>query len=95
MATIIWKESKQNGTAKSRYKARRAAMVAGRRDDVALARKVSVAASGCSDRVLKAVTAPSARIKQQPSAGSICMGDVAIYSAGFRTNRKDAIHIVK
>lgn len=40
--------------------------------------------TGCTDRVLRAVTAPGMRSKPDPSAGSICMGDVAIYSAGFR-----------
>ncbi len=37
MVTIVWKESK--GTAKSRYKARRAELIAERRSNEALARK--------------------------------------------------------
>ncbi len=47
-------------------------------------RKIEAALSGCSDRVLKAVNAPSARSKPQPSADNISLGDVAIYNAGFR-----------
>lgn len=48
-------------------------------------RKIEAALSGCSDRVLKAVTqAPNWRVKDQPSADNICLGDVAIYNAGFR-----------
>lgn len=84
MATIIWKEAKPCGTAKSRYKARRATQVAERRSDEALARSVAQAVTGCSDRVLKAVSAPSERSKPQPSADNLCLGDVAIYNAGFR-----------
>lgn len=84
MATIIWKESKPCGTAKSRYKARRAAMVAERRVDVALGKKVAAIATGCSLNVSKAVNAPTVRSKPEPSADNLCLGDVAIYSAGFR-----------
>ena len=80
MATIIWKESK--GTAKSRYKARRAAMVADRRDDVALARKIAVAVSGCSMKVAKATTLPTLREKTESTA--TCLPQVAIYNAGYR-----------
>ncbi len=47
-------------------------------------RKLTQAMTGCSDRVLKAVTAPSMRIKASPSADNICLGDVAMYAAGFR-----------
>lgn len=67
MATIIWKEPKTQGTAKSRYKARRATMVAERRDDEALGRKVAVIATGCSAKVQKAVTAaPNWRNRAEP-----------------------------
>lgn len=45
MVTIVWKESK--GTAKSRYKARRAELIAGRRSNEALARKIALKLSGC------------------------------------------------
>lgn len=84
MATIIWKEANPYGTAKSRYKARRAAMVAGRRRDEAMEKSVTQAMTGCSDRVNKAVSAPTIRSKPQPSADNLCLGDVAIYNAGFR-----------
>lgn len=84
MATIIWKEPKPQGTAKSRYKARRATMVAERRDYEALGRKVAVIATGCSVKVQKAVTAaPNWRVKPD-DIGAICIPDVAIYAAGFR-----------
>ncbi|HCJ8736825.1 TPA: regulator [Escherichia coli] len=45
MVTIVWKESK--GTAKSRYKARRAELIAERRSNEALARKIALKLSGC------------------------------------------------
>ncbi|MCV8750042.1 regulator [Escherichia coli] len=45
MVTIVWKESK--GTAKSRYKARRAELIAERRSNEALARKIARKLSGC------------------------------------------------
>lgn len=62
MATIIWKEPKPQGTAKSRYKARRAAKIAERRDDEALGRKVAAIASGCSSmKVARAINGPSVR----------------------------------
>ncbi|WP_233268473.1 hypothetical protein, partial [Pantoea sp. BAV 3049] len=65
MATIIWKEAKPCGTAKSRYKARRAALVAERRGDEALARSVAQAVTGCSDRVLKAVNSIEYKMKMR------------------------------
>ncbi|WP_338570504.1 regulator [Erwinia billingiae] len=65
MATIIWKEPKPQGTAKSRYKARRAAKVAERRDDEALGRKVAVIASGCSNKVQKAVSSTDYKMKMR------------------------------
>lgn len=50
-----------------------------------LGRKIEATLSGCSDRVLTAVNqAPNWRVKNQPSADNICLGDVAIYNAGFR-----------
>ena len=47
-------------------------------------RKLTQAMTGCSDRVNKAVSAPSVRSKPQPSADNLCLGDVALYAAGFR-----------
>ncbi|ELY3999523.1 regulator [Cronobacter sakazakii] len=45
MATIIWKEAK--GTAKSRYKARRAAKIEQAQRDASLARRIEQKLSGC------------------------------------------------
>ncbi|PUV26916.1 regulator, partial [Cronobacter sakazakii] len=45
MATIIWKEAK--GTAKSRYKARRAAKIEQEQQDASLARRIEQKLSGC------------------------------------------------
>ncbi|EPT6931514.1 regulator [Cronobacter malonaticus] len=45
MATIIWKEAK--GTAKSRYKARRAAKIEQAQQDASLARRIEQKLSGC------------------------------------------------
>ena len=47
-------------------------------------RKLTQAMTSCSDRVNKAVSAPSVRSKPQPSADNLCLGDVALYAAGFR-----------
>jgi len=47
-------------------------------------RKLTQAMTGCSDRVLKAVTqAPNWRVKPVESS-SICLPEVAQFSAGFR-----------
>lgn len=59
MATIIRKEARPCGTARSRYKARRTALVAERRKYEALERKIAAAISGCSRNVAKAVTTAS------------------------------------
>lgn len=58
MVTIVWKESK--GTAKSRYKARRAELIAERRSNEALARKIALKLSGC------------VRADKAASLGSLC-----------------------
>jgi len=47
-----------------------------------LGRKVEAVLTGCSDRVLKAVNAPTVRSKCEST--SICLPDVAKYQAGFR-----------
>ncbi|EGY27938.1 putative transcription antitermination protein N [Candidatus Regiella insecticola 5.15] len=60
MVTIIWKPSK--GSAKSRYKARRAILVAQRRKDRALARKIELALMG-GEHIFNAL--PSLRDYQQ------------------------------
>ncbi|HBA9175553.1 TPA: regulator [Escherichia coli] len=61
MVTIVWKESK--GTAKSRYKARRAELIAERRSNEALARKIALKLSGCV-RADKAASLRSLRCKK-------------------------------
>lgn len=61
MVTIVWKESK--GTAKSRYKARRAELIAERRSNEALARKIALKLSGCV-RADKAASLGSIRCKK-------------------------------
>ncbi|WP_210461712.1 hypothetical protein [Pantoea ananatis] len=49
--------------------------------------------TGCSLTVSRAINSPSLREKK--TAGSACLQEVAIYSAGFRNGRKDATHIIK
>ncbi|EFA2153968.1 regulator [Escherichia coli] len=61
MVTIVWKESK--GTAKSRYKARRAELIAERCSNEALARKIALKLSGCV-RADKAASLGSLRCKK-------------------------------
>ncbi|UMU58179.1 regulator [Shigella flexneri] len=61
MVTTVWKESK--GTAKSRYKARRAELIAERRSNEALARKIALKLSGCV-RADKAASLGSLRCKK-------------------------------
>jgi len=34
-------------------------------------------------------------LREKETAGSSCLPEVAIYSAGFRNGRKDATHIIK
>lgn len=47
-----------------------------------------------SPRVQQALSAPGWREDKQET-GSACLPQVALYSAGHRTVRKDAVHIVK
>ncbi|HDP9626263.1 TPA: regulator [Escherichia coli] len=61
MVTIVWKESK--GTAKSRYKARRAELIAERRSNEALARNIALKLSGCV-KADKAASLGSLRCKK-------------------------------
>ncbi|CAK9885549.1 MAG: hypothetical protein XXXJIFNMEKO3_01949 [Candidatus Erwinia impunctatus] len=55
MATIIWKKTTPGGTAKSRYKARRAEKRTQQQRDMMLSRKIARLSQGCSSRVQKAV----------------------------------------
>lgn len=63
--------------------------------DTTLEKNIATALAGCSSRVCKAIIEVPARSKEQPSADNICLAQVAIFSAGYRTNRKEAVHIVK
>ncbi|WP_223563958.1 transcriptional antitermination N peptide [Pantoea agglomerans] len=56
-------------------------------------RRIVSTLSSCNQRVEKAVISPS--LRDQKTAGSACLPEVAIYSAGFRNGRKDATHIIK
>ncbi|WP_283010827.1 hypothetical protein QLY67_015555 [Cronobacter turicensis] len=82
MATIIWKEAK--GTAKSRYKARRAAKIEQAQQDAFLARRIEQKLSGCV-RADRATSLVALRDYQEPDEGGcVCLPDVALYSAGYR-----------
>ncbi len=48
---------------------------------------------GCSLNVARATSAPGLREKHESS--SVCLADVALYQAGHRKVRKDAVHITK
>lgn len=63
--------------------------------DAGLEKNIAMALTGCSARIYKATMPIPIRSKEKPSADNICLAQVAIFSAGFRTNRKEAIHIVK
>ncbi|EPT7016783.1 regulator [Cronobacter sakazakii] len=63
MATIIWKEAK--GTAKSRYKARRAAKIEQAQQDASLARRIEKKLSGCV-RADRATSLVALRDYQKP-----------------------------
>ncbi|MEA5104722.1 hypothetical protein [Pantoea sp. S18] len=80
-------------TAKNRRRLRRAAERDGLSADNRLARKIAVASAGCALTVARATSSPSLRDKQE--GGGVCLPEIAIYNAGYRTVRKDAVHIVK
>lgn len=44
-------------------------------------------------RIDKAVSSPS--LRDRNDGGAVCLPSVAIYSAGFRKVRKEAVHITK
>lgn len=79
--------------AKNRYRARRAAKREQMQADNKLARNIAVASAGCSLNVSRATSSPSLREKHESS--SVCLADVALYQAGHRKVRKDAVHITK
>lgn len=55
MVLIIWKPCQPQGTCKSRYKARRAAVIAQRQQDQNLARKIVKELTGGSPSVMRAI----------------------------------------
>ena len=61
------------------------------------ARKVNRAftklSEGCSLNVARATSAPSLRDKHV--SASVCLPEIALFNAGYRTVRKDAAHIIK
>lgn len=91
MTVVITYLAKDN--AKARYRARRAAKREQAAEDMRLARKVATAASGCSLNVARATSAPSLRDKHEST--SVCLPEIALFNAGYRTVRKDVTHIIK
>jgi len=79
--------------AKNRYRARRAAKREQVQADNKLARNIALASAGCSLNVSRATSSPSLREKHESTA--MCLPDVALYQAGHRKVRKDAVHITK
>ena len=79
--------------ARNRRRARRAEAQSQIDADSRLARKIAVAGAGCSLNVARATSAPSLREKHEST--SHCLPQVALYQAGHRKVRKDAVHIIK
>jgi len=79
--------------ARNRRRARRAEANEHLNADNRLARKIAVASAGCSLNVSRATSSPSLREKHESTA--MCLPDVALYQAGHRKVRKDAVHITK
>ena len=79
--------------AKNRYRARRAAKREQMQADNKLARNIAAASAGCSLNVSRATSSPSLREKHESTA--MCLSDVALYQAGHRKVRKEAVHITK
>lgn len=55
---------------------------------------VKTGITGCKNRVEQALRAPNWREPKEESGGA-CLPQVALYAAGNRTVRKDAVHIIK
>lgn len=65
--------------------------------DIRLEKAISVCLIG-SQRVAKALTlidGPAAPRAKQEDCGAMCLPQVALYAAGHRKTRKDAVHIIK
>ena len=71
--------------ARNRRRARRAEKREQQKADEQLARKIAVAHAGCSTKVVKAITLPSLRDRNE--VGASCLPAVAIYSAGHRKSK--------
>ncbi|HCJ9395006.1 TPA: hypothetical protein NV922_001312 [Escherichia coli] len=56
-------------------------------------RRIVSTLSSCNQRVEKAIISPSLRDRHEST--SVCLADVALYRAGHRKIRKDAVHITK
>jgi hypothetical protein len=65
-----------------------------RRAKRAAAREAAMTVTGCKNRVEQALRAPNWREPKEESGGA-CLPQVALYAAGNRTVRKDAVHIIK
>ncbi|NEG99718.1 hypothetical protein GQQ22_13410 [Pantoea agglomerans] len=56
-------------------------------------RRIVSTLSSCNQRVEKAVISPSLRDRHEST--SVCLPEIAIFNAGYRTVRKDVTHIIK
>lgn len=63
--------------------------------DAGLEKNIATALTGCSSRIYKATMPIPIRSKEQPSADNICLDQVAMFSAGFRSVREDCYHVIK
>ncbi|EPA9111006.1 MAG: hypothetical protein E7G96_02520 [Serratia liquefaciens] len=85
MITIIVKPAKENS--KTRRYRQRGEVMAKRREEVELAKKISKAWAK-----LTHIDLPS---RNAIYSGACCLPEVAMFAAGFRKIRKDATHVVK
>jgi len=56
-------------------------------------RRIVSTLSSCNQRVEKAVISPSLRDRHEST--SVCLPEIALFNAGYRTVRKDVTHIIK
>lgn len=82
--------------AKQRYNARRAAEHREKKQYAGKINRAFAKLSGeGSERTCKALSLPGLRQPKEDTSGSICIPQVAIFQAGHRAVRKDAVHIIK
>lgn len=98
--TVITYGTSVKETAKTRRHARRRAVAIDRERiesiiDTAFGIKPEVVAIEVKriSRIEKAVTTPSLRDKHEST--SVCLPEIALFNAGYRTVRKDVTHIIK